>query len=384
VRAEAPSGGKQAATVSTRLESSAGTACYILPIAGEIGVEVKAEFLEKALALARDRPHVLVLVIDSTGGSVAETEKIVSALRKARPTRTVAYVRRALSAAAVIAMACPEICMAPGATIGGVVPYRVGPTGTPKNIEEKFKSAIRAQFRVAAELGGHSPLIMEGMMDPALELVVRTEDGKPQAAKGGAGKILKPKGRILTLTGKQAVACGLAKTVAADPGDAYKALGLKAWHRAEWGGWLQMTIAAKKARKSRERLTRNSRRKAFLKKAGPQLAKIEDAMSKIQANVKAASATKAAVNRQYRFELAAVNDEYEQAMKRARRRWVHNPREGDRLKAQASSNRHSKRQSLLSAYRGRVLSLTAKLNSLKAEYQRLSVQRKKLLAGAPS
>lgn len=380
VRAETPSGPKQAAAAPIRLESSAGTACYTLPIVGEIGVEVKAEFLEKALALAGDRPHVLVLVIDSTGGSVAETERIVSALRKAKSTRTVAYVRRALSAAAVIAMACPEICMAPGGTIGAAVPYRLGPDGTPKEIQEKLKSAIRAQFRVAAEVGGHSPLIMEGMMDPAIELAVKTENGKPQVAKGGAGKILKPKGRILTLTGKQALACGLAKAVAAEPPEAYKALGLKAWHRAEWGGWLQMTIAAKKAR---QRLTRDSQHKAFLKKAGPQLAKIEAAMLKIQGDVKVTLATKAAIARQYGAQVAAVKYEYKQRRKRASRRALYAPREAENLRDQALRTRQSKLQSLLARYHGRVLPLTAKVNSLKAEYGRLSGQRKKLLAGAP-
>ncbi len=360
---------------------SAGPAYYVLPIAGEIGVEVKAQYLEKALELTRGRPHILVLYIDSLGGSVSEMEKIISVLAKAKSARPVAYVRRALSAAAVIAIACPEICMSPEASIGSAVPFKIGTDGKPKAVDEKLKSAIRAQFRIAAELGEHSPLIVEGMMDLNLELAVRTKDGKVEVARGRDGKILKRRGEILTLTGKEAVACGLAKGIAAEPADAYRALGLKQWHRAVWGGWLQMTIAAKKARRAEVQLARQQRREEYMKKIAPQVAKIDSALSKIRGNAKVASITRSTLARHYDADVDAVEEEYEDMLATARN--YANPVHSERIRKNAKIKRHDKLQRIRARYQSRILALVAKIEALNAEYDRLLRQRNKLLKGAP-
>ncbi len=359
---------------------AAGPAYYMLPIVGEIGVEVKAEYLEKAMALARSRSHILVLYIDSPGGSVAETEKIVSVLSRAKGIRTMAYVRRAMSAAAVIAMACQDICMDPEATIGGAVPYTVGPAGTPKAVSEKFKSAMRAQCRIAAELGGHSPLIMEGMIDPAIALVVKTVNGTPQVAVGSGGKVLKASGKILTLTAKEAVECGLAKGIVENPDDACRMLGLQTWRQAKWGGWLQMTIAAKT---TRSRLTVKTRRDEFQKKVGPQLEKIEDAMVKIRSDIKVTMATKAMIDRNYDMQVAMVNARYKEAMKRAHRKSAYSAYESAELRDGAISARTSGLHSRLSSHQSQMMSLKTKVNTLKAQYGLLLRQKRKLMADAP-
>lgn len=361
--------------------AAAGPAYYMLPIVGEIGVEVKAEFLKKALALARSRSHILVLYIDSSGGSVAETEKIVSVLSKVKDVRTMAYVRSAMSAAAVVAMACQDICMDPEATIGGAVPYTVGPAGTPKDVGEKFKSAMRAQCRIAAELGGHSPLIMEGMVDPAIALVVKTVNGTPQVALGSGGTVLKASGKVLTLTAKEAVACGLAKGIVEDPDDACRMLGLQTWQRVKWGGWLQMTIAAKTAR---SRLTVKTRREEFQKKVGPQLEKIEDAMVKIRSDIKVILATKAMIDRQYDVQISVINAKYRETLKRARRKSAYSAYESAELKDSALGTRTSELHSRFSGYQSRMLAIQTKVNTLKAQYDLLSRQKRKLMAGAPA
>lgn len=361
--------------------AAAGMAYYMLPIVGEIGVEVKAEFLKKALALARSRSYILMLYIDSQGGSVAETEKIVSVLSKAKDVRTMAYVRSAMSAGAVVAMACQDICMDPEATIGGAVPYTVGPAGTPKAVSEKFKSAMRAQCRIAAELGGHSPLIMEGMMDPAIALVVKTVNGTPQVAVGSGGTVLKAGGKVLTLTAKEAVACGLAKGIAEDPDDACRMLGLQTWQREKWGGWLQMTIAAKAAR---SRLTVKTRREEFQKKVGPQLEKLEDQMVKIRSDIKLALATKTMIDRQYDVQIAMVNAKYKETMKRAGRKSTYSAYAAAELRDSAIGTRTSELHGRFSSYQSKVMSLQTKVNSLKAQYGLLSRQKRKLMVGAPA
>src|SRR5687768_11124556 len=105
-----------------------GPGYVALPIVGEIGVEVTAESLKRAIAEARrHKAQYIVLSIDSPGGSVQEKEKIVEVIRQnARDVRFVAYVKRALSAAAIVAMACHEIYVAEDATIGATVTVMPG------------------------------------------------------------------------------------------------------------------------------------------------------------------------------------------------------------------------------------------------------------------
>ena len=59
----------------------------------------------------------------------------------------------AAAAGTVTAMACPDIVMYPGSSIGAAVVYKVGPDGTPELIEEKFESIVRAAWREAAGIG---------------------------------------------------------------------------------------------------------------------------------------------------------------------------------------------------------------------------------------
>ncbi len=61
-------------------------------------------------------------------------------------------------------------------------------------LSTREQAPTRAMFRTAAELGGHSTLVMRGMMEPDIELAVRTENGRPVVVEGRNGKILKSKG----------------------------------------------------------------------------------------------------------------------------------------------------------------------------------------------
>jgi len=213
----------------------ADTLYYVVPIRGRIGEEVNADVLKRCLDLAADNvvgevPDAVLLDISSPGGELTELMRLLGALRAYPSLRIVAYVRSAASAAAVLAMGCREIVVAPGASIGGAVIYRRTPWGTPANIEEKMQSFWRATFRAVAARAGHDPLLMEGMMRTDLVLsTVTTSDGRPKVVEGGAGRPLKPAGRILTLSADEAVACGLALGVADRPVDCNRLLGLGQW-----------------------------------------------------------------------------------------------------------------------------------------------------------
>jgi len=122
----------------------------------------------------------VVFQIDSPGGSVGETEEILGLMSEKSPQRRVAIVTKALSSAAVLSMACTDIFVEPGATIGAAVPVPSSSLAGP--IDEKVLSAIRAMARSAAEVGNHNTLLIQGMMEVDLELGLAVKDGKPVVA----------------------------------------------------------------------------------------------------------------------------------------------------------------------------------------------------------
>jgi membrane-bound serine protease (ClpP class) len=250
------------ATMSMRFDRSAialldvpvreGPGLIYLPIDGAIGMMLDAEKVVTAEAFAhtlpeamKERPAYVVLVIDSPGGSIGDMYQIVDqieTLRAQHPDiQTVAYVREALSAGAVIAMACETIVMQKGSSIGAAVPYKLGPDGTPEVIEEKFQSAFRSDLRNIAERAGHEPMLLMGMCDATLELhavqngkqtrIVERTFGSPN------GKLIKKPGKVLTLTADEAHQYGLAAGVIDTLDQLPGMLGLDKSHRLSDTPW---------------------------------------------------------------------------------------------------------------------------------------------------
>ena len=205
---------------------------YLIPMTGEIGTYVLSEYLQRSLAdAALRRPDVVVLVIDSPGGLTSEANKLIQLIQdNKKKLRIVAYVHKALSAAAITSLACREIYVRPGAIIGAATAYRKTPFGFPKAISEKMQSVWRAQARSAAEMGGHNPLLAEAMIDLSVSLhIVKDKDGKVRVLRGTGGKMLTTKGKLLTLTAGEATEAGLANGSAEDFDALGQKLGLDGW-----------------------------------------------------------------------------------------------------------------------------------------------------------
>ena len=212
---------------------------YVIPIKGVIGRHFTAGRMEACLKEAeRLKPAVVVLELDTGGGDIIDAERIVDLIIAHKDLRFVAFVRKALSAGATITLACEKIFVTESATIGGAVSYSVGSDGMPQDlpadVAEKFQSIWRAVCRKAAEHGGHPSLLAEAMVDPAFALTMREEGGKPVLERDGQGKMLKAKGRILTLTAREAVDCTLAEGLVPDLKAVGRHLGIPEWQ--EVGG----------------------------------------------------------------------------------------------------------------------------------------------------
>jgi len=203
----------------------------VIPLHGSLThFRARQEFdrvLEEALAL---RPKVILLEIGSPGGLTAVGQHLAKRLLAVEGPRTVALLRGpeggAHSAAALVALACEAIFMAPGQSIGAAVPFRQMPSGTPAAVTAKFASRWRADFRAVAEQRGHAPELAEAMVGVEGGLAEVAAAGKrafvpavgmePSEDPEYRVTILCAPGEVLTLTSEEAERCGLARAVVPD------------------------------------------------------------------------------------------------------------------------------------------------------------------------
>jgi len=215
----------------------------LIRIEGTIGANFTARHMKHHLARAAElKPDVVVLYLDTPGGYITDAEEIINMLIQNNDLRFVAYVRRALSAGASITMTCPEIYVEDVAKIGAALCYQMV-NGMPTAVEEKFQSSWRATCRKAADNGGHPSVLAEAMIDADVRVTMRTENGKAIVERDGNGALLSAEGRILTLTAREAVACGLAIDRVDDAADLQAKLGFAELTDAATGAKFSLAAA---------------------------------------------------------------------------------------------------------------------------------------------
>lgn len=156
-------------------------------------------FLQRQLRKAeREEVSAVILEVNSNGGLVTAAQEMKDALLKTK-TKTIAYVNgRALSAAALISIACQNIYMAPGSEMGAATPIMLVGNGV-KAAEPKFVSAFEAEFGATAEARSREPALAKAMVNANHDTI----EG------------LCPKGEILTLTAENAFKHGYCDQITA-------------------------------------------------------------------------------------------------------------------------------------------------------------------------
>ena len=154
------------AALSAQVDSVGGIRkkIIIIPVSGNVDPALAA-FIGRAL---RDYPSddstLFILEMDTFGGRVDAALKIVDTLSSLPKGSTVAFVKnRAISAGALIALACSKLVMRHNTTIGDCAPITVSNEG-PKMLGEKFQSPLRARFRALAKRNNYPPLLAESMV----------------------------------------------------------------------------------------------------------------------------------------------------------------------------------------------------------------------------
>lgn len=144
-------------------------AVWVIPIENEISAATAAFVRARIDRANRERPLALVLYLDTPGGQVAAMQRIVDDVLSRAEVPTLAVVRNAFSAGALIAMAAEQVAMLPGSAIGAATPIVATPLGVAP-VDEKFNSAVRGEFRSIAEARGRDPRIAEAMVDARIEI----------------------------------------------------------------------------------------------------------------------------------------------------------------------------------------------------------------------
>lgn len=164
---------------------------YHVPLRGEINQSMFITLKHAFGQAVKDDAELIILEIDSFGGYVDASDNIKNLIYDT-PIPVYAYVKKAISGGAYVALACDGIYMLQGSTLGAVEPVAQGQPVT----DEKTLSVIDGQMQTMAERQGRDPLIASAM--------VRKEISIPGVVEAG---------RLLTLTASKAKEVGYAEGV---------------------------------------------------------------------------------------------------------------------------------------------------------------------------
>jgi membrane-bound serine protease (ClpP class) len=219
------------------------TSAAVVVIDGEIN-DFTQTMLEKRLDSARDAgARTVILSINTWGGAALAAIEISQLIKRQDDLHVIAFVdRKAISAGAMIALACDEIVMQPGSMLGDCAPIIPGQQ-LEKTERAKSEGPILAEFADSAARNGHDALLVQAMVSvgrivhfiqsPDGDRRFVDADGYDQLVKNGDWKPVEGVNNpvddgesLLTVTADQALKLGLSKATVATPAALAEARGL--------------------------------------------------------------------------------------------------------------------------------------------------------------
>jgi membrane-bound serine protease (ClpP class) len=147
---------------------------YVIDISGDIDLGLPPYVSRIVNEAGNEGADAIILRVNTFGGRVDAATQIKDAVMNAAIPTAAFIDKRAISAGALISIACEKIFMVPGGTIGAVTPVTQDGQKTP----EKFVSYMRSEMRATAEGRGRDPRIAEAMVDEDIEIPGVIEAGK--------------------------------------------------------------------------------------------------------------------------------------------------------------------------------------------------------------
>jgi len=207
---------------------------YVIPVSGEVSPQMAAFIKRSVQEIPLSEKPLIVFEMDTFGGRVDSALQIVDTITGITDAPTLAYVKtKAISAGALIALACDKLAMKKHTTIGDCAPITYSQEG-PQMLGEKFQSPLRAQFRSLAKKNGYDENLAEAMVSADLEIIRVELDGKTlyleatefndlgekQKAQVKNKKTVVRKGELLTMDDVEAFELGFSKASATSLDDA--------------------------------------------------------------------------------------------------------------------------------------------------------------------
>lgn len=196
-----------------------------------VGPYINKDALERSVDALEGKADVLVLWIDTGGGSVAETIKLVEYIEHdIKPKfRLVGWVKRAISGGSFTMHPIEEIYFMPETSYGGSVAFSMQGGGA-KAMDGAGLEQMLEFGELASSYGHHDPLIMRAMQISIPLSVDIDEDGVAHWREDLEGKyIVNTDDRILTFNSQQAMQFGFAKGIASTKEELVEAMGYKEW-----------------------------------------------------------------------------------------------------------------------------------------------------------
>jgi membrane-bound serine protease (ClpP class) len=231
-----PPGGLVPGAAQVSREGEAG-AVWMIPVKGDIEPALSA-FVRRETRKALDGgAKFIIFEIDTFGGRVDSALQITSSIMSIKNARTIAWVQNSgesmgvsWSAGALIALACADIYMANGTSMGAAAPVTAGVDGSTEATGEKTVAAVRSQMAALAERNGHPVGIALAMVDLDVELWEVLVNGEVQALTLGElerleregttpverRQVISAPGKLLSLTAGEALRYGLTAGIADD------------------------------------------------------------------------------------------------------------------------------------------------------------------------
>jgi len=124
--------------------------------------------VDRALAEAKEaKADYIIMVLNTYGGRVDIADSMRTKLLDAEATVAVLIKDNAISAGALISIACDSIYMSKGGGIGAATVVS-GEDGA--QMPDKYQSFMRAKMRATAETNGRDPDIAEAMVDDRIHI----------------------------------------------------------------------------------------------------------------------------------------------------------------------------------------------------------------------
>ena len=144
---------------------------YVIDIRNEIGSGLGTYISDGIQTAEEAGADAIVFDVDTPGGRVDSAINIIRSIQDTQ-IPTIAFVnRQAISAGAMISIACNQIVMTSGGTIGDSAPVNI----QGQEVGEKAISYIQGTIRATAERENRNPDIAEAMVDKELVLVKLTD-----------------------------------------------------------------------------------------------------------------------------------------------------------------------------------------------------------------